>query len=398
MVLNIEDPNDNVNKKRFSLFALGFRPFFLLAAIIAPAFIAVWMLKLFGMITLSNYYSSTGWHAHEMLFGYTVAVIAGFLLTAAGNWTGVKMISGWRLALLSIVFILGRVAPFISELPYGLIAALDFFFIPLVAVLIAIPVIKVKQWSNIVFVPILLAMALANLTVHLSILNIIDISIVSGSRAMLYLVVLLIVVMGGRVIPFFTERGVEGVITKKWPLVETLSGLSVALLLITDVIYVNTLLVGYSALLAAAIHSVRLAGWYSNKIWQVPLVWILQISYAWLIVGFLLKSLMIFDLSAAIFSYHALTVGGIGIMTLGMMARVSLGHTGREMTLNRWMVLAFVLINVAVVFRVIIPIFMDDYYLQLIQVAGWLWVMAFVIYFLVYTPMWIRPRVDGRPG
>lgn len=398
MVLNIEDANDKVDQKSFSLFALGFRPFFLLAAITAPLFITLWMLKLFGVITLSNYYSATGWHAHEMLFGYTVAVIAGFLLTAAGNWTGVKMISGWRLALLSAVFILGRIAPFITELPYGFIAALDLFFIPLVAILIAIPVIKVKQWSNFVFVPVLLAMAAANLTVHLSTLNIIDASIVSGSRAMLYVVVLLIVVMGGRVIPFFTERGVDGVITKKWTWIDNLSGLSVVLLLITDTIYNNTLVTGYFALFAAIIHSIRLFGWYSNKIWQVPLVWILQISYAWLIIGFLLKSLMIFNLSAAIFSYHALTVGGIGMMTLGMMARVSLGHTGREMKLNSWMVLAFILINVAVVFRVIIPIFMHDYYLQLIQVAGWLWTIAFIIYFLVYAPMWLRPRVDGRPG
>ena len=398
MVMNIEDPNDNVRKGSFSLFALGFRPFFLLAAISGPILIALWLLKLFGMITLSNYYSSTGWHAHEMLFGYTLAVIAGFLLTAAGNWTGIKMISGWRLALLSIVFILGRIAPFIPELPYWLIVSIDLSFIPLVALLIAIPVIKAKQWSNIIFVPLLLAMAAANLTVHLSTLNIIDTSIAIGSRVMLYLVVFLIVVMGGRVIPFFTERGVDGVSTEKWKWVEYSAPVSIILLLVTDVIFSHNTLTGYAALFAFAIHSIRLYGWYSNKIWQNPLVWILQAAYAWFIVGFALKSLTLFNSTAVIFSYHAFTVGGIGIMTLGMMARVSLGHTGREMKLNSWMVLAFILINVATIFRVILPIFMHDYYLQLIQVAGWLWVVSFTIYLLVYTPMWIKPRVDGRPG
>ena len=398
MVMNIQDPNDNVNKGTFSLFALGFRPFFLLAAISAPTLITLWLLKLFGMVTLSNYYSSTGWHAHEMLFGYTVAVIAGFLLTAAGNWTGIKMITGWRLALLSVVFIFGRIAPFIPELPYWLIVSIDLSFIPLVALLIAIPVIKVKQWSNIIFVPVLLAMAAANLTVHLSTLNIIDTSIATGSRVMLYLVVFLIVVMGGRVIPFFTERGVNGVGTKKWKWVEYSAPVSIILLVVADVILANNILIGYAALFAFVVHTIRLYGWYSNKIWQNPLVWILQVAYAWFIVGFALKGLTLLNSTAVIFSYHAFTVGGIGIMTLGMMARVSLGHTGREMKLNSWMVLAFILINVAVVFRVILPIFLHDHYLQLIQVAGWLWVVSFIIYLLVYAPMWIRPRVDGRPG
>lgn len=398
MVMNIDDPNDKVDKNTFSLFALGFRPFFLLAAITAPLLITLWLLKLFGIITLSNYYSSTGWHAHEMLFGYTVAVIAGFLLTAAGNWTGMKMINGWRLALLSIVFILGRVAPFIPEIPYWLIVGIDLSFLPLVALLIAIPVFKAKQWSNFIFVPLLLAMAAANLTVHLSTLSIIDTSIVTGSRVMLYLVVFLIVVMGGRVIPFFTERGVEGVTTKKWTWIEYLSPISIVLLVIADVILSSKAMAGYAAVFASIIHSIRLYGWYSNKIWQNPLVWILQVAYAWFIVGFILKSLIIFNSPAVIFSYHAFTVGGIGIMTLGMMARVSLGHTGREMKLDSWMVLAFILINVAVIFRVILPIFMHDYYLQLIQVSGWLWTVSFVIYLIVYTPMWLQPRVDGRPG
>lgn len=398
MVMNIEDPNDNISKGAFSLFALGFRPFFLLAAISAPTLITLWLLKLFGMVTLSNYYSSTTWHAHEMLFGYSVAVIAGFLLTAAGNWTGIKMINGWRLALLSTVFILGRIAPFIPELPYWIIVSIDLSFIPLVALLIAIPVIKVKQWSNIIFVPLLLAMAAANLTVHLSTLNILDTSIATGSRVMLYLVIFLIVVMGGRVIPFFTERGVEGVSTKKWKWVEYLAPVSIVSLVIADVFFANNILIGYAALFSFAVHTIRLYGWYSNKIWQNPLVWILQVAYAWLIVGFILKSLLLFNSAAVTFSYHAFTVGGIGIMTLGMMARVSLGHTGREMKLNSWMVLAFILINVAAIFRVILPVFMHDYYLQLIQVAGWLWVVSFIIYLLVYTPMWLKPRVDGRPG
>lgn len=397
MAMQIDDP-DNKNPKGFALFALGFRPFFLLSAFAAPVLLLLWLMQLTGKISISGYYSPTGWHAHEMLFGYTVAVIAGFLLTAAGNWTGKKMINGVQLLILSLVFLSARIAPFMPDLPNGLIAFLDLSFIPLVAFLIAVPVIRAKQWSNFIFVPLLLTMAAANLMVHLSALGLINSSIVTGSRMMLYLVVLLIVIMGGRVIPFFTERGVNGVTTKKWKWIEILSPLSVILVVAADVILTENVIVGYLALFAGIIHFIRLAGWYSNKIWSVPLVWILQIAYLWFVVGFILKSLIIFDLTQDILSHHAFTVGGIGIMTLGMMARVSLGHTGREMKLNRWMVLSFVLINVAAVIRVILPMFMTDSYMQLIQIAGWLWVAAFVIYVVVYTPMWIRPRVDGRPG
>ena len=215
MALNIEDPDKYVSKNSFAPFALGFRPFFLLAAFSAPLLILLWLMQLLGKVSISGYYTPTGWHAHEMLFGYTAAVIAGFLLTAAGNWTGIKMINGWRLMLLTLVFLAGRFAPFATELPHWLIAASDIIFLPLVALILAIPVIRLKQWSNFVFVPLLLAMTAANIAVHLSALKVIDVNIVMGSRAMVYLVILLIVVMGGRVIPFFTERGVAGVITKK---------------------------------------------------------------------------------------------------------------------------------------------------------------------------------------
>ena len=398
MAIQIDDPDNKSGQNNFALFALGFRPFFLFAAFSAFSLITLWLYELSGKITISGYYTPAGWHAHEMLFGYTVAVISGFLLTAAGNWTGIKMIKGKQLALLSIVFLLGRLAPFIPELPYWIIAALDLSFLPLVALLIALPVIKVKQWSNFVFVPLLLTMAVANLMVHLSALGIINSSIVSGSRLMIYLVILLIVIMGGRVIPFFTERGVNGVTIKKWFWIERLSSLSVFLIVIGEVFFTENVIIGYLAMFAAATNLIRVAGWYSNKIWQVPLIWILQIAYLWIVFGFVIKGWVIFNINESLFAFHAFSVGGIGIMTLGMMARVSLGHTGREMVLNNWMTLAFILINLAAITRVILPMLMPNLYLFFIQFSGWLWVSVFIIFLVVYTPMWIRPRVDGRPG
>jgi uncharacterized protein involved in response to NO len=398
MALNIEDPDKYVSKDSYAPFALGFRPFFLLAGFSAVLLILLWFLQLSGQISISGYYTPTGWHAHEMLFGYSAAVVAGFILTAAGNWTGIKMIRGWRLMLLTAVFLAGRFAPFIPELPYWLIATTDIIFLPLVAFILAIPVIRVKQWSNIVFVPLLLTMAAANTAVHLSALKVIDVNIVMGSRAMVYLVILLIVVMGGRVIPFFTERGVAGVVTKKWTAIEYLSGFSVVLAAISDVFFGWSVVTGYLAFFAALINLVRLYGWYSNLIWYVPLVWVLQLAYGWIIFGFILKGLMIFDISQSAFSYHAFTVGGIAMMTLGMMARVSIGHTGREMILNSWMVLSFIILNVAAIVRVVLPMFMHDFYLQLIQVASGLWIVAFTIFVIAYTPMLLKARIDGREG
>lgn len=398
MALNIEDPDKYVSKDSYAPFALGFRPFFLLAGFSAVLLILLWFLQLTGQISISGYYTPTGWHAHEMLFGYSAAVVAGFILTAAGNWTGIKMIRGWRLMLLTAVFLAGRFAPFIAELPHWLIATTDIIFLPLVAFILAIPVIRVKQWSNIVFVPLLLTMAAANAAVHLSALKVIDVNIVMGSRAMVYLVILLIVVMGGRVIPFFTERGVAGVVTKKWTVIEYLSGFSVVLAAISDVFFGWSVVTGYLAFFAALVNLVRLYGWYSNLIWYVPLVWVLQLAYGWIIFGFILKGLMIFDISQSAFSYHAFTVGGIAMMTLGMMARVSIGHTGREMILNSWMVLSFIILNVAAIVRVILPMFMHDFYLQLIQVASGLWIVAFTIFVIAYTPMLLKARIDGREG
>jgi len=396
--LKIEETQNKENVKSFAFFALGFRPFFFFAAIFSLLIISFSLVQFSENIILSSYYTLIGWHAHEMLFGYTVAVIAGFLLTAVGNWTGIKMINGWQLILVSIVFVMGRFSPLIPDLPHSLVALSDFAFIPLLALIISVPIIRVKQWSNFIFIPLLLAMAMANLLVHLSALGLMNIPIETGSRIMLYLVVLLIVIMGGRVIPFFTERGIKGVTVKKWIWIERLSPLSIILLLVSDIIPGDQLLTAYVALFAALIHSIRLFGWYSNNIWQVPLIWILHVAYSWFIVGFIIQGLAIFSINESQLAYHALTVGGIGIMTLGMMARVSLGHTGREMKLNNWMFLSFILINVAAVIRVIVPLIIPENYLYSIQLAGGLWVVAFLILVWVFTPIWIHPRIDGREG
>jgi len=396
MGLQIEENKTKEKTKNFSLFTLGFRPFFLLASIFSLLIISLSLVQFSGGIKLSSYYTLIDWHAHEMLFGYTVAVIAGFLFTAVGNWTGIKIISGWQLILASFVFVVGRLSPLVNDLPHWFIALSDLAFIPLLALIISVPIIRAKQWSNFVFVPLLLSMALANLCVHLSLLGVIYLPNMMGNQVMLYLVVILIVIMSGRVIPFFTERGIKGVKTKKWNWIERLSLLSIILLVVSDIVLDDKTITAYVAFLAALVHGIRLFGWYSNNIWQVPLVWILHIAYSWFIVGFIIQSIAIFNINESQLAYHALTVGGIGIMTLGMMTRVSLGHTGREMKINNWLLISFMLINIAVVIRVIVPLLFQGDYLLLIQIAGGLWIVSFLIFLWVFVPIWIRPRIDGR--
>ena len=392
------DISNKTKMTSFSLFALGFRPFFFFAAILSVFIMSLSLVQFSGKFVLTNYYTSVSWHAHEMLFGYTVAVIAGFLFTAVGNWTGIKVIAGWQLILVSIVFLLGRTLVFVPDISHWLIALIDFIFIPLVTLIISVPIIRAKQWSNLIFIPLLLLMAVANLFVHLSVLGVVSIPVTTGSRGMLYLVVLLIVIMAGRVIPFFTDKAIKGATTNKWPWIERLSPISILFLLVADIVYDEQIIAAYLALLALVIHGVRLSGWYSTDIWKVPLVWVLHVAYSWFIFGFLIQSLAIIGFSNSYYSYHALTVGGIAGMTLGMMVRVSIGHTGRDMKVDNWLVLSFILLNVAALIRVILPLFFQVNYNYLIQVAGVFWIVSFTIFVVKFIPIWIRPRVDGREG
>jgi uncharacterized protein involved in response to NO len=204
--------------------------------------------------------------------------------------------------------------------------------------------------------------------------------------------------MGGRVIPFFTERTLSGVIAKRRPAIEWLSPASATALLIAELLLPNSMLAGGLAALAAVSNGIRLGGWYTNRFWRVPLLWVLHLGYAWVVAGFCLKALAAIGLVSPQFTVHTFTVGGIGVLTLGMMARVSLGHTGRPLKAARPVVLAFVLVNLAAVIRGILPIIFPQWLPQLVALSGSLWVAAFSLFFLIYFPILTRPRIDGRPG
>ncbi len=383
----------------FVLFALGFRPFFLLAGLFAVFLIALWAPAFVENYHLVTYYGTIGWHSHEMIFGYTIAVVSGFLLTAVRNWTEIQTPSGAPLAVLSALWLAGRIAPFFpNELPAWLIALSDLVFLPALAFAIAVPLLRSGQKRNLIFLPLVAALVVANLLTHLPSFGFDKEIGRAGIFFGLNLIVLLIVIMGGRVIPFFTERALSGVKPRKWHAVEWLSIFTVIAYLLVELWFPNSSSSGVLAILAALSNGVRLWGWYTRKFWSVPLLWVLHAGYAWLVVGFFVKALGAAEWIPSQFTVHAFTVGGIGVLTMGMMARVSLGHTGRALKVGPAMTAAFVLINLAALTRGLLPIIFYQWFSQLILGSSILWVLAFLIFLFIYTPILVSPRIDARPG
>lgn len=380
----------------FAPFALGFRPFFLAAGILAVMLIAMWLGVLRGAPTPGEH-APLDWHGHEMLFGFTTAVIAGFLLTAVRNWTGLATPAGLPLAMLFGVWLAGRLVWALPNLPPLAVALVDLAFLPLLAIVLARPILHARQFNNLAFPALLLALASANALVHLETFDLARTASL-GLYGAASMVVMILVIVGGRVIPSFTDNKL-GSRARRWsPLEKLLPWLTLAALL-GWLAAPASLPAALLAALAAALHGIRLAGWYTSRIWEVPLLWILHLGYAWIVLGFALFALASTGFAPAQSSaLHAFTAGGIGVLTLGMMARVSLGHTGRLLEPPAVMSWAFVAINLAALLRVVPPLLMPAVTAPAMLSSGLLWMVAFGLFVFVYAPMLLRPRVDGKPG
>ena len=383
----------------YPLFALGFRAFFVLAGLSALALIVLWNSVFKGELTLPNYFSNTLWHAHEMLLGYSVAVIAGFLLTAVKNWTSKPTLTDDALAGLCLLWLYGRILPFYAELlPDALIALVDFAFLPALAWHISKPILQTKYYSGLVFIGILLLLALGNGLIHADLLGLLQQTSAIGLQLVVATLIVLIVLIAGRVFPFFTERGLSGTLIIKNPVLDGLAIASAVLVFAVQLAGLSELIIASAATCAALINTARIASWYVQRIWYVPLLWVLYVGYAWIIVGFILTALAAYALVLPSLALHAFTLGGIGVLTLGMMARVSLGHTGRALKASNAIAIAFVLINLAAVLRVLAPIALPQTYNLLLYIATLAWLAAFALFVLVYAPILNSVRIDGQAG
>jgi len=400
MVLQIEEPRAvKPPHNSFALFRLGFRPFFLFGPIFSILALGYFILWMSGAVSVwPGAWDALIWHRHEMIFGYAGAIIAGFLLTAVPNWTGHPTPKGAALAAIVGLWLAGRAAVFFSSyLPFILVAAVDCAFFLACAAGIAPALIKSQNKRNYFFIALLLGLSIANLLTHTYGEESPEMAAL-GIRIALAIIILIMVIIGGRVIPFFTERPLGISITRN-PRLEKAAIATTAIALIVGVIEVNSLVGGIAFLAAVLVNGRRLSGWQSLKTLRVPLLWVLHMGYAWIVIGFAIKGLELLGVGVpAIAATHAFTAGGIGVLTLGMMARVSLGHSGRPLVVGKAMALAFAAINLAALCRVFGIWLLPSLTLRFLEASSLLWLLAFGIYVFVYAPILIRPRLDGKDG
>lgn len=385
-----------------SIFNLGFRPFFLFASIHALISLFIWTLIYSGKLGYSsNYLSPTLWHAHEMVYGYALAVVAGFLLTAARNWTGVDTLHGFPLAGLLLCWMIARIFGFVPGDNYLIWQAFfDNLFLFILAISLAFPIIKARHWKSLGIVGKVILILISNIVFYLGANGVIEEGERMGLYSGLYLVLALMLTLARRVLPFFIERGVGYAVELKNNVLIDRSSLILFLVFwIAEITEPDGPIALSLAAILFVLHSIRLNGWYTHGIWKHPLLWSLFLAYAFLILGFFLKTLSGFtDISSSL-ATHSFTYGGIGLMSLGMMARVSLGHTGRNVyEPSKALYYMFLFMLTGAIIRVIFPLFNTANYMLWIKWSYIHWLIAFLIFIFIYAPKLIMPRIDGKPG
>ena len=386
---------------KLPVFNLGFRVFFLGAAIYSVIAILFWTgIYSFNIALPLNGLSSFQWHAHEMIYGYSLAVIIGFLLTAVKNWTGIQTVHGLPLALIFSLWLIARLLFLFGTLFINIALVFDLLFIFSAIIAVAHPVIQAKNWKQLGILAKLILFFVFNVLFYMGYIGILEQGLNWGIYGGLYLVTGLILTISGRVVPFFTERGVGYEVKLYNPKWTTLSGLLIFLVFFVSELFLqNQILSSIAAAALFLVYSIRLIGWYTKGIWTKPLLWSLHLSLLFINFGFLLFALSyVLDISKYI-AIHALAYGGIGIITLAMMARVSLGHTGRninEPPVTVKYLLGIILLGSIV--RIIFPLFFVEQYLLWIISSQVLWLIAFLLFVITYAPMFIRSRTDGQFG
>lgn len=383
------------------LLALGFRPFYLVAAIFAVAAVPLWVLSFLGETQTGNYLHGLTWHSHEMIFGFAPAVIAGFLLTAVRNWTGQPTPTGTPLAGLVILWLVARVLMLSG--PANIAAVIDILFLPTLGVAVAIPILRSRNTRNYKVLAVLAVLTLTNVLYHLANLNLIPTGFARVSMtAALDVIAILIAIVGGRVIPAFIGNAVKDSNPRRSVSVEIVSvGALVAILIIGVMAPWAPVSIGvwFALFVVAALgQGVRLLLWQPFRSRGKPLLWMLPAAYAWLPVSLLLRALELQSIVPSGAAIHAFTVGVIASLMIAMMTRSALGHSGRPLVAGPAEIGAFVLLQLSAVVRVLAASVLPGAYREAMIVAGVLWMLAFVVFLIRYWPILTRPRIDGKPG
>lgn len=363
-----------------------FRLFFLGASLFASLGMLLWATFLhLGLLPASSL-SPLLWHGHEMLFGFAGALVAGFLLTAVANWTGQATTTPLTLTLLIAIWLLARLGFLMPDtLPFSVTATLDCLFFPLLAVIIARPIVRTRNYRNLFVIGLVAAFALADLLFFLGDTGVINLAPTGTLIWMIDLLTVLMLAIGGRVIPFFTGRRLPNaqVYRNAW-LDRGVNG-GAALLVLLDIVTPGSTLLGAISLAVATLALIRVAGWRPWQTVRDPMLWILHLGYLWLIAGLTLRGLALLGGPLReITALHAITVGALGSLAIGMMLRVSQGHTGRVIKAGPVMATAFLLVSTATVLRL-------TGLSGMLPLAGTLWAVAFAMLFFKLLPIQFGP-------
>lgn len=376
---------------------LAFRHFFLLASAFTVLSMFYWGGVMAHGMDFETQYGMLYWHSHEMVFGFCLAVIAGFLLTAVQNWTGEKLPCGSQLLPLILLWLCARILPF-THINTHLVALIDLLFIPYLALLITRPLLKSKKYKNLMMTGLLLGLFSSNVMFHAELLGYTDSSLRLGIFLAIDLIVLMIVIITGHILPFFTNKALENEAAKKKAFIELLSIISILFLILCDFHVFQGDWTKYGFGFFALLHVIRLFLWGSLRVFSKPILLILYVAYSCLPLAFLIKAFASYDPMGGHTAIHALTAGLIGLSILAMMTRVGLGHTGRKMQSSLWMNVSFILLSLGVVLRVFLPIFDQSKFMEAIIWSSGLWTLAFLIYFIIFTPILFSQRPDGKAG
>ncbi len=384
----------------------GFRPFFLSGAFYALLVLCLWILTLTGYLEYDSYIAPSLVHGHEMLFGFGVAAIAGFILTAMPNWTNTSPLSGLPLASLYSLWFLGRLSLWVgTSIPFAILAAIDLLFLPVLAIVTARVLYKAGNKKNLMLPGVFLILALCNLFFYLSEMAVVEISSRTILEASISILLLLITIIGGRIVPAFTRNALQqrGVIVD----VSAPTKVSMICILGTALMVLGDLFVSsdwpeffaiYCLVLALA-HLIRLYFWKGWLTHRDPLLWSMHLGYLWIPVGLALKSYGLYE-----YGYfwegalHALTTGAIASTVLVVMIRAGLGHSGSPLVSNTLLTSALVSVTFAAIFRVAQSVYEGPLSVPILHLSGLLWTIAFGFYVIHFLPIMLKPRADGKPG
>ncbi|OFW98004.1 MAG: short-chain dehydrogenase [Alphaproteobacteria bacterium RIFCSPHIGHO2_12_FULL_66_14] len=377
-----------------ALLSYGFRPFFLLGSILAGLEVLAWLPMFYGELSVTTLFSPRDWHVHELLFGYVPAIVTGFLLTAIPNWTGRLPLQGRPLLVLVLVWLAGRFAvTFSTGIGWIGVAVVDCAFLVLVAAAAAREIVAGKNWRNLRIVALVSLLAAGNLAFHVE-AHVEGIALYA-SRLGIAVVIMLIMVVGGRIVPSFTRNWLVQHAPGRLPApfgrfdVACL-GLSAAGLVLW-VVEPAGALAGAALIVAATLNVARLVRWAGDRTFADRLVLILHVGYAFVPLGFLLAGLAALGLGAPSAGIHAWTAGAIGIMTLAVMSRASLGHTGRPLAASPVLQAIYATVIIAAVVRISAALHPEwnDVLLHLAAVA---WAAAFLGFAALYAPLLCRSK------